>query len=138
MVLPAALWMAAAATDGEQIRALLRALSDALADGNAVRFLAQVDGESWPGYAALRGNVVALVAQNEVGSSVDLIESTRSGEAFEVRLDWLLQLRPASGDGPTETRRTDLRARLERRGQRWKLVEIEPVSFFRPRGGGGR
>lgn len=135
LALLSAVCLPAAASDTEAIANLLRTLSIALSDGSAVRFLAQVDGKNWPGYAALQQNVAALVAQNDVGSSVDLIETSSSGEGYDLRLDWLLQLRPAAGEGAAQTRRRELRCRVERRGSRWKVTRIEPVEFFRPPGG---
>lgn len=120
----------AAPSDQEQIAELLLTLSAALEEGNAPRFLAQVDRDRCPEYAALENNVVALLAQNAVGSSIGVIEQTRHGETYDLKLDWLLHLRPAGGDGPAERRRQDVRCRIERRGKRWKVTALEPVAFF--------
>jgi hypothetical protein len=108
---------------------LLLELSAALEDGNAARFLAQIDRRRCRDYASLETNVVALVAQYDVGSSVEVVEEARAGEAVELKLDWLLRLRPSSG-GPVAERKQQVRCRLERRGKAWKVTALEPVSFF--------
>ena len=77
-------------------------------------------------------NIVALVAQNEIASSVGVIEQSRDGEAFVLKLDWILQMKPASGAGPARDRRDVVTCRVERSGKRWKVISLEPVAFFRP------
>ena len=124
-VLVCGLWAAAA----EGVEPVLLELGAALEAGNAARFLAQLDKRRCPQYGALESNVVALVAQYDVGSSVAVMEQTRQGEAWELKLDWLLHLRPASG-GPAEQRRRQVRCRLERQAKAWKVTALEPVSFF--------
>ena len=123
---------ALAADDAEKTRAVLLELSAALEDGNAARFLDLIDRKRCPDYARLESNVVALVTQNEIGSSVGVIEQTRSGEAFELKLDWILQLKPASGAGPAQRRRETVTCRLEPSGKRWKVTALAPVDFFKP------
>jgi hypothetical protein len=113
----------------EGIGPVLLELSAALEDRNAARFLGQIDRRRFRDYEVLETNVVALVAQYDVGSSVDVVEENRTGEAVELKLDWLLRLRPASG-GPTMERKQQVRCRLERRGKAWKVTALEPVSFF--------
>ena len=123
---------AAAKSETEQISELLLSLSTALEQCNAARFLSLVDRDRCPEYATLEENVVALTAQNEVGSSVGVLEQSRNGEGYDLKLDWLLQLRPASRDGPAQTRRQVVNCRMERLGKRWKITALAPVAFFRP------
>ena len=113
------------------VLSLLLALTAALEEGNAARFLGYIDKGTCPEYATLETNVVALVAQYDVGSSVGIVTETRDGEAVDLKLDWLLRLHP-SGGGPAFERRAELRARLEPRGKNksWKVTALEPVSFF--------
>ena len=113
------------------VLSLVLALSAALEEGNAARFLGYIDKERCREYLALEANVVALVAQYDVGSSVGITTETRDGEAVDLKLDWLLRLRP-SGGGVAVERRAELRARLEPRGKNksWKVTALEPASFF--------
>lgn len=123
---------APAESDSEQISALVLDLSTALEESSPSRFLDRVDRQRCPQYAALEENVVALTAQYELGSSVGVIEQSRKGEGYDLKLDWLLQLRPAGGAGPAERRRQIVTARIERSGKKWKVTALEPVNFFKP------
>ena len=127
-------WLAAAAatTDSEKISAMLLELSSALEDGNAARFLDQVDSRRCPDYAALENNVVALAAQYEIGSSIGVIEQTKRGDGYELKLDWMLQLKPAGGAGPAQRRHGNVTCRIESAGKRWKVTALGPVAFFKP------
>lgn len=123
---------AAGKSGAEQISELLLSLSTALEQGNAARFLSLIDRSRCPEYAALEDNVVALTAQDEIGSSVGVLEQSRNGESYELKLDWLLEMRPQSRERPAETRHQVVNCRIERFGKRWKVTTISPVAFFRP------
>lgn len=120
------------ASDAEKVRAVLLELSGALEDANAARFLDQIDRRRFANYAALQDNVVALVAQTEIGSSIGVLEQTASGDAFDLKLDWLLLLKPASGGGPARERRQTVTCRLEPSGKRLKVTALAPLDFFKP------
>lgn len=128
------LWLAAAAaaTDADQISAVLLALSTSLQEGNAALFLDQVDRKRFSNYAALEDNVVAMTAQDEVASSIGILEQSRNGDAYELKLDWLLQLKRAGGEGPAQRRRETVTCRVERSGKRWRVTALAPMSFLRP------
>ena len=127
------LWMAAAAADdADKVRAVLLEMSQALQDSSASRFLDQVDRRRCPGYAALQDNIVALAAQYEIASSVAVVEQTKDGKAWESKLDWLLEMKPAGGGGPAQRRRGAVLCRIEPSGKRWKVTRLEPVDFFKP------
>ena len=129
------LWLStavAAETDAEKIRSVVRELSASLEAGEAARFLDQVDRRRCPEYAKLESNVVALVAQYEVGSSVDVIEQSKTGDAYELKLDWILERKPAGGAGPSQRRRENVTCRIEPSGKRWKVTALSPVAFFSP------
>jgi len=120
---------AALALAADRVEPVLLGLSAALEEGNAARFLSQIDKKLCPNYGALEANVVALVSQYEIGSSVGVIDQAGDGDAVELKLDWLLRLRPAAGGAAWE-RKSRLRCRLERRGKQWKVTALEPASFF--------
>ena len=122
---------AGGAAGSVEIRDLLLALSTSLEDGRAARFLAQVDRTRVARYAELEQNVVALAAQNQVASSIRLLDEQADGQAYDLKLDWLLEMRPAGSLGRLVTRREQVRCRVARSGRRWKVVALEPVEFFR-------
>ncbi len=77
-------------------------------------------------------DVVALAAQYEIASSVAVTEQTKNGEGWDLKLDWLLEIKPASGAGPAQRRRGVVTCRIEPSGKRWKATRLEPVEFFKP------
>ena len=122
----------AARSDAEQISDALLTLSTALEERNAARFLSLVDRERFPDYSALQDSIVALTAQYEVSSSIGVLEQGRRGDGYELKLDWMLQMKPAGGGGPAQRRQQVVNCRIERFGKRWKVTALAPLSFFRP------
>jgi hypothetical protein len=45
-----------------------------------------------PNYQKLEQNILALVAQNEILSSLDLLKQDGTDEEKDVELDWFLQI----------------------------------------------
>lgn len=100
----------------------LAALAGALSDGNAAAFLARVD-ERTPGYPELARNVRALTARGPVSSSIDPAESKGDDNFRSMRLNWILDIQGSR-------RRESVRCDLERRGDTWYVIRLEPASFF--------
>ena len=123
---------AAANADADQISAVLLSLSTSLQDRNAAGFLDQVDRKRFSNYGALEDNVVAMTAQDEVASSIGILEQSRNGDIFELKLDWFLQLKRTGTEGPAERRRETVTCRIQHLGKRWKVTALAPLSFLRP------
>jgi hypothetical protein len=101
----------------------------ALANDDSAGFLDQFD-PSMPGYSILRANVEALLAANELTSTIDPITDEGDGQMHSVQLDWLLAIN--SKEGRSETRRGIVKCVVQRQGRRWKIISLEPIDFFRP------
>src|SRR5882724_1174257 len=67
-------------------------MASALSEGNPGVFLRAVD-PSAPNYAVLARNVTALVNQNDLSCSIEIIKQEADGAAQVVELDWLLDIR---------------------------------------------
>ena len=70
-------------------------------------------------------------ASSEIASSTEVTKVEAEGEAYLVEVDWILRLRPISTFGDVDTRRKVLKLRLERVKDRWKIVKLQPIEFFR-------
>jgi hypothetical protein len=116
--------IASGASAPERPADALAALAGALSDGNAAAFLERVDQRT-PGYAELAANIRALVAGGPASSSVDPIEDKGTDEFRRMRLNWILDIQGSR-------RRATLRCDLERRGDKWYAVRLEPAAFFSP------
>ncbi len=88
----------------QEILDLLTAMASALSEGNGLAFLDHVD-HSMRDYDKLERSILALTAQNEVASSIDLL---------------------------LERRRETLTCGLVRGKKKWKVASLEPISFFAP------
>jgi hypothetical protein len=110
---------------------LFASMAQALSAGNPSDFLAPFE-RSMPGYRKLESQVFALLSQAEVASSVELVQDQGDDQRRRVELDWILEIRSHLPAGPSERRRQLLKAALTRRGKSWKIVSLEPLSFFAP------
>ena len=110
---------------------LFASMAQALSAGNPSDFLAPFE-RSMPGYRKLESQVFALLSQAEVASSVELVQDQGDDQRRRVELDWILEIRSHLPAGPSEHRRQLLKAGLTRRGKSWKIVSLEPLSFFAP------
>ena len=109
---------------------LFREAAEALASDDANAFLAKFD-RSMTGYAALRDEIVSLLAAHDVGSTIEVVNDEGDEQKRSLDLDWLLVIREKNSDsGPRETRRQVLKCRIERQGRQWRIVALEPVEFF--------
>lgn len=130
-LLGAALAGAAQPTDAPgQIRLVVRDASRALQAGNAPLFLAAFERKEFAGFSELREQVTALAAQRRIASSV-AVESVRGGP-FEwiAEVDWLIELTHKLDPSPPEQRRDTLTLRVRKRGKRWRVVDLRPVTIF--------
>ncbi len=114
-----------------EIRAVFGELSTALSGGDAQDFLSYFDS-SMPAWDEFQNNVTALVEQNEVLTSIDLLDQQIGETEARVELDWLLQIRSRQRTGPVTRRDEKVTCRLARRKKKWKIVELKPLSLFAP------
>jgi hypothetical protein len=122
--------------DGPQMRVsrMLLDASRALQAGNAARFLGYFNRSGFAGYADLESNVVSLTRQAEIASSIEIISSKEEEGAYQVAIDWVLQLTPSGGIGRVEERRAAVTVEVSGGGVKPEINGLAPVVFFRPPG----
>ena len=112
----------------------LAGLTAALSEGNGLAFLDRVD-HAMPDYHKLEQNILALTEQNEVSTSIDMLQQEGDDRVQTLELDWFLQIRSREQSGPLERRRQNVKCRVERRKKnKWKITSIEPATLFAPPG----
>ncbi len=116
--------------DVAAIRRLIRDASRALQAGNAPLFLAALDREQFPGMEAFGEALAALTAQRRIASSVESSLPVGGPEEWTVRVDWLLDLTHKIDPGPVERRKATLTVTVRKRREKWRIVRLEPQSFF--------
>ena len=119
------------ADEAEDVWNVLTEAASALSEGNAKSFLALFD-RSMADYATLEGNVTALLNQDQVQSSIELLSEEGDRTTRMVELDWFLQVVEQQDTAGVTRRRERVRCRLAKRGRKWILASIEPVAFFAP------
>jgi len=127
--LTGASWLRAdAASDVNDVFA---AMAAALANANVSEFMRACDKEM-TGYDTLKGQVSALVTDNEVSSSVETTKNEGDDAKRIVDLDWYLQIRSLHDNGPITVRRQIVHCEVRKDGKRWKVTSIAPADFFAP------
>jgi len=121
----------ALAEEPSKLLDLFTRMAAALSAGSPAEFLAPFD-RSMPDYRKLRTEIFALLDQAEVASSVELVQEQGNEQRRWVELDWILEIRSLLPVGPWERRRQILKASLARRGKSWKVISLDPLSFFAP------
>ncbi len=121
-----------AAANQAAISRMLRDASRAIQARNAALFLGHFEKKRFGAYSRLESNVVALTEQKDIGSSIRILEVTADGDNFLSRVDWLLQISPLNRPGAVETRRHIITVNVTAQGRKWRIVELDPVDFFRP------
>jgi hypothetical protein len=118
----------------QEVYDLLGSMASGLSEGNPGQFLQAFD-RSMKGYAELAANVRALVEQADVLSAVELVEDGGDEQHRNVTVDWLLQLADKQNSAAVTRRQQNIKIRLEKQKKKWRIVSLEPLSFFSPRVG---
>ena len=119
------------ADDSSDVLELFTGVAATLSEANLIAFLRAFD-RSMPGYETLEANVSALLLQDEVQSSIDLLSDEKHDSQRAVELDWFLQLVERQDTAAVTRRRERVRCRLAKLGKSWKITSLEPLSFFAP------
>jgi hypothetical protein len=90
----------------------------------ATEFLDHFD-KSMPAYAEFSSQIEDMVGAGEVSTSIDFINTDGNDRKRTLDLDWVLQ---CEGQRP---KRAVIQCTIERRGKKWKITSIAPISFFK-------
>jgi len=121
------------ADEAQDVRDFFGQLESALSEGNADQFMKGFD-RSMPGYDKLAANVEALVQQQDVQSSIEVLNDDGTDSARMLELDWFLQFVQPKQGGDVVRRRVEVHCTLVKQGKRWRITSLEPLSLFTPPG----
>jgi hypothetical protein len=119
------------ADNAQDVWDVLTDAASALSEGSAMRFLALFD-RSMADYSLLEANINALLNQDQVQSSIELLSDEGNSTTRTVELDWFLQVVEQQDAAGLARRRERVRCRLAKRSKKWLITSIEPVAFFAP------
>jgi hypothetical protein len=117
----------------DELTELFRVIASALSESNPAVFLRGFN-PSMPGYDRFAANVNALAAQNELSSTIEFRDQKGDEQVQTVELDWLLDIKGKGGSLLFVRREEIVKCRLERQKKKWRIVALEPLSFFDPPG----
>jgi hypothetical protein len=107
-------------------------MAGSLAESEPVAFFGAFSRD-FPRREELFRNVRALEREFEIASTVDVIESTEENGEASLDLDWSVELRPRAGTGQLVRRRERIEVKMRREGRSWRVISLQPLSFFAPR-----
>jgi hypothetical protein len=120
-----------AADAAQEVVDLIADLAASLSAGNVALFLKAFDPKM-PGYAKLRENVTGLIAQGDVQSFIDPVEDEGDERRRVAQFDWTLLMHRGQEATSFARREQVLKFSVEKRGGKWRIVELEPIDFFAP------
>ncbi|MFN0171344.1 MAG: hypothetical protein ACKV22_33425 [Bryobacteraceae bacterium] len=106
-------------------------LAVALSEGEIGVFLSCFD-RSMKGYSDLERDVTALVGQNNVSCSIEILREGDDGPRRQVELDCLLSIQSRSISRTSERRRVAAKCEVRRQGKKWRITSFDPLSLFAP------
>lgn len=115
----------------QEVIDLFGSMAAALTENTPDVFLRALD-PSMPNYAQITSNVTALAAQNDLSSAIEISKQEGGEDTQVVELDWILEIRGRGQSQLSERRQMVVRSRLERQKKKWRVMSLEPVSFFAP------
>lgn len=107
-------------------------MAGSLAEAEPVAFFGAFSRE-FPQREELFRNVRALEREFEVASTVDVIDISEENNEATLDLDWSVELRPRAGTGQLVRRRERIAVKMRREGRNWRVISLQPLSFFAPR-----
>ena len=121
----------AAGDPAGEVLDLFTNVAASLSAGNAPRFMAAFD-PAMPGYAQLRDDVTALIAQGDIQSFIDPVENEGTETRRAVEWKWKLRIQRSQDATASEVREQNVKAQVEKRAGKWRITQFEPLSFFAP------
>jgi hypothetical protein len=112
---------------------VLSALRDALLDQNRSRMLAMFDRNRMPGYAEFAVAIEPLFQQYEQKYQSFRVRYQilqTNDDACAAMVEFTLEAIPIDSNLPPVRHSDQLRFKFERLGNDWKIVDVQPRSFF--------
>jgi hypothetical protein len=131
VLLAAMAFAASAAKAPETPVSVLSDLSGALSNNNPAGALSAFDHQM-RSYGTIEQNVVAITAQDDVTSAIDVVSDEEAAGVHKLDLDWLLRLISRTDPNLLESRRVRVNVEMRQIKGRWKITAMEPVSILDP------
>jgi hypothetical protein len=117
-----------------EIYTLFADLATDLSSGDAKNAMKRFD-PNMEGYGTLRSNIYALMVQDVVSASIEVLSNEGDAQHRTVQLDWRLVIINQQPTGATVRRREKVTCKLELRKKKWIIVSFAPLDLFKPPAG---
>ena len=115
----------------DEVTDTIRRAAEALRDRNAAALWLLFDPKM-TGYARMRSDSGALLADAEVQSNIEITKNEGGDTNRQVVLDWRLEILRGERIGSATERRAKVECRLDKRDGKWRIVQFAPADFFAP------
>jgi len=112
-------------SDRTDITEMFGAVAASLSEDNPLAAMRWFEA-SMPGRAVLLRSLTALVEKYEVSSAISIL----SFEGSSLVLDWFLELKLRGSTEPVDRRRSNVSCDVAKKGKRWCITKMEPISFL--------
>jgi hypothetical protein len=85
-----------------------------------------------PGYADLKSALTALWTRYQIEPALDLKSNEGDDTHRTLEIDWVLTLQNQQDPVDSTRREASVVFKVEKGGKGWRIVSLEPVSFFAP------
>jgi hypothetical protein len=106
-------------------------MSNALTNSDAALFMEAFD-RNMPDYERIKSEVGGLIQQGQITCSVQATRDDGDSKHRSVDVDWYLEIHGSDPAAPVLRRRSLIHCRLEKLNKHWRIVALDPVSFFSP------
>ncbi|WP_031499781.1 hypothetical protein [Bryobacter aggregatus] len=113
----------------DELREVLAGMATSLSAANFSAFFKSID-KAMPGYPELRQQITGLCEMADISSSIEIQTATGDATHQTALIDWYMNLKPLSERIVNEQRRESLTFQFEKRGKKWIITKIDPISFF--------
>lgn len=129
-LLLAGLVICARADQAHDVLDVVNRVSTALTANSAAEAIAPFD-KSTPSYDRLAADFSNLTSAYSITNEADVVDEQDQDNESTLVFDWTLTLQ--NENGVTSARRQErVTVRLIRKGKRWQIVELTPLSLFDP------
>jgi ketosteroid isomerase-like protein len=109
---------------------VLNQVRDAIAAHSPDKFIALAAADKMTGYVSFHDQIQAFFAHNDgIRVNIYAIHVSAEGDKGFINAGFQMELTPRSSEN-TVRRETQLRIELQRTEKGWRIIEIDPLSFF--------
>ncbi len=85
-----------------------------------------------PDYVQLRDSFEGLTSRGDLINEVDVASEEQAGSEAKLVVTWTMTITSRENSSDVESRTQRVTIKLVQQGNKWKIAELKPLSFFDP------